>query len=211
LKENVYMVSPLALTSIQQGQICKLKKALYDLKQANREWFAKQSSFLLSVGYTQSMNNHSLFINSSFSLQQLSQFLVKPTIAHFSAAILRYIRGALSLGLFFFSLLKDQSKESKNNSNNNYESSIEVPIEFCSHIDQNLNEDHDTKQNFELDQLVRMSTRIKKPPEYLKDYHSNINVSNTSSRVKYPLDSVLSYNNLSPIEMNKREKGSQRI
>jgi len=43
-----------------------------------------------------------------------------------------------------------------------------------------------------------MSTRIKKPPEYLKDYHWNLNVSNTSSRVKYPLNSVLSYNNLSP-------------
>ena len=31
----------------------------------SREWFAKLSSFLLSMGYTQSMNDHSLFINSS--------------------------------------------------------------------------------------------------------------------------------------------------
>jgi len=43
-----------------------------------------------------------------------------------------------------------------------------------------------------------MTIRIKRPPEYLKDYHYNINVSNTSSRVKYPLNSILSYNNLSP-------------
>jgi len=65
LKEDVYMVAPPGLTSIQPGQVCKLKKALYGLKQASREWFAKLSNFLISAGYTQSMNDHSLFINSS--------------------------------------------------------------------------------------------------------------------------------------------------
>jgi len=63
LKEDVYMVAPPGLTSILLGQVCKLKKALYDLKQAGREWFAKISSFFISVGYTQSMNDYSLFIN----------------------------------------------------------------------------------------------------------------------------------------------------
>jgi len=39
----------------------------------------------------------------TFFVQQLSQFLAKSTIAHYNATIriLRYIKGALSLGLFF--------------------------------------------------------------------------------------------------------------
>jgi len=65
LKEDVYMVAPIGLTSIQPGQICKLKKALYGLKYASKEWFVKLSSFFVSMGYTQSTNDHSLSINSS--------------------------------------------------------------------------------------------------------------------------------------------------
>jgi len=43
--------------------------------------------------------------NITFSVQQLSQFLDKPTIAHYNASIriLKYIKGASSLGLFFYS------------------------------------------------------------------------------------------------------------
>ncbi|XP_068472360.1 uncharacterized mitochondrial protein AtMg00810-like [Phaseolus vulgaris] len=41
----------------------------------------------------------------TFSVQQLSQFLVKPTISHYTTTIriLRYIKGAPSLGFFFSS------------------------------------------------------------------------------------------------------------
>jgi len=42
----------------------------------------------------------------------------------------------------------------ENNSGNNCESHIEVPEEVCSHIDQNLNEDHDIEKNSESDQSV---------------------------------------------------------
>jgi len=77
------------------------------------------------------------------------------------------------------------------NADNGHESDILVPEELCSHKDQNLNENHKTTQ------IIRMSTRIKRSPEYLKDHHSNLNVFNTSSRVKYPLNYILSYNKLS--------------
>jgi len=50
LKEDVYRIASPILTSIQLGQVCKLKKVLYDLKQANREWIAKyiRASFFFS-------------------------------------------------------------------------------------------------------------------------------------------------------------------
>ena len=46
-------------------QINKIDGNLYGLKQAGKEWFAKLSSFFIFVGYTQSMNDYSLSINSS--------------------------------------------------------------------------------------------------------------------------------------------------
>ena len=80
----------------------------------------------------------------------------------------------------------------ENNVNDDHESDIRIPEEVFSHRDQNLNENHETTQ------FIGMSTRPKRRPEYLKDYHCNLNVSNTSSRVKYPLNYVLSYDKLSP-------------
>ena len=79
----------------------------------------------------------------------------------------------------------------ENNVNNDHESDIHIPKEVCYHRDQNLNENHETTQS------IHMSTRTKVPPEYLKDYHYNLNIFNTSSRVKYPLNYVLSYIKLS--------------
>jgi len=43
-----------------------------------------------------------------------------------------------------------------------------------------------------------MRNRTKRPIKYLKDYHYNLNVSNTSLRAKYPLNFIVSYNKLSP-------------
>lgn len=59
------MVALLGLNAVLPGQVCKLQRALYGLKHASTEWFAKLSSFLLSAGYTQSMHDYSLFTKSS--------------------------------------------------------------------------------------------------------------------------------------------------
>ena len=64
LDEEVYMEVPKGIPN-PSNMVCALKKSLYGLKQASRQWFGKLSSTLLSLGYQQSKNDYSLFINKS--------------------------------------------------------------------------------------------------------------------------------------------------
>lgn len=47
------------------NHVCKLKKSLYGLRQARRQWFEKLHSGSLSQDFIQSKNDHSLFIKKS--------------------------------------------------------------------------------------------------------------------------------------------------
>ena len=44
------------------NKVCKLKKALYELKQSPRAWFGRFSKVMKDSGYKQSQGDHTLFI-----------------------------------------------------------------------------------------------------------------------------------------------------
>ena len=60
LEEEVYMEPPPGINA--NGKVCKLKRALYGLKQSPRAWFGRFSKFMKEIGYKQSDADHTLFV-----------------------------------------------------------------------------------------------------------------------------------------------------
>lgn len=69
IDEELYMKPPAGYTKCKAGQVCKLKRSLYGLKQASRQWNKELCKLLVSLGFKQSTQDYSLFtreINSEF-------------------------------------------------------------------------------------------------------------------------------------------------
>ncbi|KAK1414482.1 hypothetical protein QVD17_30227 [Tagetes erecta] len=61
LQEEVYMKIPQGFSNKQETRVCRLRKSLYDLKQASHTWYQRFTVSLLDIGYKQSHADHSLF------------------------------------------------------------------------------------------------------------------------------------------------------
>lgn len=63
LEENVFMEQPPGYIT-REGKVYQLKRPLYGLKQASRQWNAKFSDFLLKLKFRQSQNDNCIFIQT---------------------------------------------------------------------------------------------------------------------------------------------------
>ena len=62
VEDEVYVEQPLGFeTHDRKTHVCKLKKALYRLKQASRTWYDRMDSFLMSLGFTKSKADSNLY------------------------------------------------------------------------------------------------------------------------------------------------------
>ncbi|KAG6431297.1 hypothetical protein SASPL_109376 [Salvia splendens] len=61
LEEDIYMRQPIDFEQGGPHLVCKLNKVIYGLKQASRAWFATVYSVLLSLDFSQSRSDASLF------------------------------------------------------------------------------------------------------------------------------------------------------
>ena len=64
LEEEVYMQVPEGYEVPKAGMVCRLKKSLYGLKQASRNWYWKLSQALIEYRFQESHADHSLFTYS---------------------------------------------------------------------------------------------------------------------------------------------------
>ena len=64
MDEEVYIIPPAGYGKAE-GKVCRLKKSLYGLKQASRQWNKELTTFLISQGFVQSKQDYSLFTRGS--------------------------------------------------------------------------------------------------------------------------------------------------
>ena len=67
LEEEIYMSIPPGFSGSDGNKVCRLKKALYELKQFPHAWFGRFAKVMIANGYKQSQGDHTLFIKHSTS------------------------------------------------------------------------------------------------------------------------------------------------
>ena len=63
LEEEIYMEQPKMFTiKGKKHSVCQLKKNLYGVKQALRQWYKKFDSFMVEHEYDKTSSNHCVFV-----------------------------------------------------------------------------------------------------------------------------------------------------
>ena len=66
LREEIYMEQLKSfVTSEQEHLVCRLRKNLYGLKEAPRQWYKKFDGFIQSVGFSKSDEDNCLFTKTT--------------------------------------------------------------------------------------------------------------------------------------------------
>jgi hypothetical protein len=75
LNDEIYMDQPLGFeTKGQERKVCKLKRSIYGLKQASRQWNIKFHQVILKDGFTMMEEDHCVYLkcsNNSFIILSL--------------------------------------------------------------------------------------------------------------------------------------------
>jgi len=96
LFEEVYMELPKGYNSVDKTLVCRLKKSLYGLRQAFRQWFGKFSTTLIGNGFSQLKNDYYLFtIDKGASLVILLVYVDDILLAGPSVACVHSIQAKL--------------------------------------------------------------------------------------------------------------------
>ncbi|KAL2232434.1 UNVERIFIED_CONTAM: Retrovirus-related Pol polyprotein from transposon RE1 [Sesamum indicum] len=101
LNEDIYMLPPDGY-SVPQGQVCKLKRSLYGLEQASRQWNHEFTTKLLAYGFVQSHNDHCLFSKSIeseviFLLVYVDDVLISSSAEALIQPVKDYLHGIFTL------------------------------------------------------------------------------------------------------------------
>jgi hypothetical protein len=63
IEEEIYIEQPDGFVIHEESHVCKLKKAMYGLKQAPHAWYEKIDGYLMSLGFSKSVVDPNLYYN----------------------------------------------------------------------------------------------------------------------------------------------------